>query len=443
MAESYKLDEVYGVTRDLPLNYVERERVDGVFVSSLASDRHIVVFGSSKQGKTSLRKHCLKDEDYVVVTCSNRWTSVAAIHAAILKAAGYTVEQSTTKTADGTYKITAKAGGKAGIPLVAQGKVEGEGSVERARGETVVTAPLELDPGDVNDIIAALEQIEFRKFIVLEDFHYLPDETQRDFAVVLKAFHESSPLTFVVVGVWLDENRLIQHNGDLTERVLAVNADAWSSGQLRDVVGEGERLLNIEFEENFKQGLIDGCFESVSVVQVACHDVCEAAEVYATRDEHVQVGAGVDPRAVIRDVVDKQSGRYRAFLQNFAEGFQETQLEMYRWLLLPVLIATPEELETGLSLGHIRRIIDENHPTGEVNAGNITQALKSTASLQVKVGIKPIILDYDQSTRRLKVVDRGFLIWLGHQDGAELLAEAQLPNPRDVRPTLTESKPNQ
>jgi hypothetical protein len=33
-------------------------------------------------------------------------------------------------------------------------------------------------------------------------------------------------------------------------------------------------------------------------------------------------GEGVDADEVIRQVVDNQSGRYNAFLQNFAGGFQ-------------------------------------------------------------------------------------------------------------------------
>jgi hypothetical protein len=398
------------------------------------------VFGSSKQGKTSLRKHSLNDEDYVVVTCSNKWTSLGLVHTAILKKAGYVVEQSTSRTAEGTFKVVAKAEGSAGLPLVAKGKVGAEGGYDRTRSETVTTATLELDPGDVNDIIAALEQIGFKKFIVLEDFHYLPDETQQDFAVALKAFHEHSSLSFIVVGVWLDENRLIQFNGDLTERVIAVNADAWSTGQLTSVIEEGERLLNIEFDVDFKSALVDGCFESVSVVQVACHQVVEEAGITSTRDDHRVVGQGVDASQIIREVVDKQSARYNTFLQNFAGGFQETLYEMHRWNLLPVLLATPAELEEGITYGHIRRTINASHPEGEVNPGNIIQALKSTASLQVKLGIKPIILDYDQSTRRLNVVDRGFLIWLGHQNRAHILADAELPDPRIERPSLLQSE---
>jgi len=426
----HRLNDVYGIARDLPLNYEPRELVDEVFVNNLTRDKHIVVFGSSKQGKTSLRKYNLEDDDYVVVTCSNRWTTLGPLHTAILKAAGYTVEQGTTKTADGSFKITVKAEGKAGLPLIAQAKAGGEAAGEVGIGKQTTTAPLELDPVDVNDIIAALKQLAFTKFIVLEDFHYLPDDTQRDFAVALKAFHEGSDLCFIVVGVWLDKNRLIQHNGDLTGRVIGVNADAWTRAELLAVIDKGEALLNITFDHAFKEGLTADCFESVSVVQEACHRVCEEAGIAATQDEPRVVGDGVDPATVIRDVVDTQSARYSSFIQNFADGFQDTELEMYRWLLLPVLVASPQDLEAGLTYTQIRKLISAHHPKGEINPGNVTQALQSTASLQVsKMKIKPIILDFDQSKRRLTVVDRGFLPWLGHQDRLELLELAGLPKP--------------
>ena len=299
VAKKHRLDEVYGVSRDLPINYVTRDGVDGVFVSSLARDKHIVVFGSSKQGKTSLRKSNLNDDDVIVVTCSNKWT-LATLHSAILKAAGYTIEQSTTRTTEGTFKINAKVEGSAGIPLVAKGKAGVDGGYERKTKDEVTWVTLELDPEDVNDIISALEEISFDRFIVLEDFHYLSDEVQLDFAVALKAFHESSKFTFIIVGVWLDENRLIQFNGDLTERVLSVNADAWDPDQLSEVVRLGEDLLNIEFDPTFRAGLIKGCFESVSVVQTACHQVVEAQGISATVPERVVVGADVDPHALIR-----------------------------------------------------------------------------------------------------------------------------------------------
>lgn len=218
-----RLDDVFGVARELPQNYVVRDSVDQRLVDALARDQHIVIYGSSKQGKTCLRKYNLQPEEYVVVTCSNKW-SLAQLHSAILKAAGYVVEGATTRTVGGEAKVTAKLGG--GFSLFGN-KATAEAAAEASgtRSKNVQSEPLELDPADVNDIIDALQAANCPQFVVLEDFHYLPEDTQRDFAVALKAFHEDSKYSFIVVGVWRDQNRLVQQNGDLTGRLVAIDAD--------------------------------------------------------------------------------------------------------------------------------------------------------------------------------------------------------------------------
>jgi len=124
------------------------------------------------------------------------------------------------------------------------------GEIERSSSEAITTSKLELDPEDVNDIITALADL--KQFIVLEDFHYLPVETQKDFSVALKAFHEQSRLCFIIVGVWLEENRLTVYNGDLTGRIVSVNADTWTHEELRTVINTGEALLNVQFADSFK-----------------------------------------------------------------------------------------------------------------------------------------------------------------------------------------------
>ena len=70
--KNYRTDEVFGIRRELPLNYTSRESADTLLVENLSRDKHIVIYGSSKQGKTSLRKHCLQEDDYIVVQCSNK-----------------------------------------------------------------------------------------------------------------------------------------------------------------------------------------------------------------------------------------------------------------------------------------------------------------------------------------------------------------------------------
>lgn len=402
--KSYRLDEVFGVARELPRNYVVRSSVDARLVDALTRDQHIVIYGSSKQGKTCLRKYNLQDNDYIAVTCSNKW-NLAQLHSAILKAAGYTLEGTTTRAVSGETKISARLGG--GFSFFGQGvKADAGGETGKGTNTEVTSTPMELDPADVNDIIDALGVADCRQFIVLEDFHYLSDETQKDFAVALKAFHEDSKYCFIVVGVWKDENRLVQQNGDLVGRVVAIDADRWMLDELLEVVESGAELLNVTFSSEFKDGLLAGCFDSIFIVQESCRKACEGAGIRQTQVRPTVVSG--DASVLIRDAVDAHSGRYRSFILNFSHGFQTTELEMYRWLLWPVLKAPVSELERGLKYGDLRVAIDEQHPGAPINPGNITQALSSTAPLQVRLDVKPIILDYNQTNRLLNVVDRSF-----------------------------------
>lgn len=420
MAE-YTVDDVFGVVREVPLNYVPRESVDQNLIESLSRTKHIVIHGGSKQGKTCLRKHCLNDDDYIFVQCSNRW-SIADVNTNVLKRAGFEITQSSERASSGRQKILAKFSAKlAGLGL------GGDAEKEESQSQKTVMAPLTLDPDDVNDLINALDSIEFNKFIVLEDFHYLSPETQRDFAIELKALHEGSGFCAIIVGVWLEENRLIVYNGDLTGRVIPIDADEWKRDELRKVITNGAKLLNIQFEDAFIEELLDNCFDSVAIVQECCRRACRNAEVYRTRETMLEIRYSGAVQDLIREVVNEQRGRYQAFITNFADGFQDTRLEMYRWLLCPVLASDSKKLEDGLTYADIRKALQNKHPDGKsLNPGNITQALQSAASLQVEKSVKPIILDYDATTRRLSVVDRGFLIWLANQDTDELLEMAGL-----------------
>ncbi len=261
-------------------------------------------------------------------------------------------------------------------------------------------------------------------FIILEDFHYLPAEVQKSFSFLLKAFHESSKLCFIIVGVWREKNRLIYYNGDLTNRVSSIDVDIWSEDQLLQVIHAGEALLNIEFDKQTADSLVKNSSDAVALVQESCYRICESENIVETQKHSKIVGKGVDTRDIIKSIVDDQAGRYMAFITNFSEGFQQTDLEMYKWLTYAVLSCNNDVLEAGVRRSQISSLIKDKHPEGsKLNEGNITQALQNAASLQVQKGIRPIIFDYDQTTRVLAVVDRSFLIWLNYQDKRSLIEE--------------------
>jgi len=418
----YETNEIFGLSRDLPLNYIERPEVDDKLKQELQAKKHIVIYGSSKQGKTCVRKHCINSDNYILVQCSNR-SDVSELNASILKRAGFEITQSTKKGMTGKNKILASLKTSVfGIGASAGGEIEDTKSHEHT------TAPLEIDVDDVNDVIAALKSINFNKIIVLEDFHYMPFETQRDFSIALKAFHESSSIVFVIVGVWLEDNRLIVYNGDLTGRIISVNADRWKNDELERAIEKGGELLNIDFDAQFKADVVTHCLNSIYLVQEACRRACIECGITGTQVQKMTIGSNLDGKDIIAKIVNDQSARYNSFLINFSDGFQDTELQMHKWILYPVLSSTIEELELGLKFKDIRATLQAVHPRGEkLNLGNVTQSLQSTASLQIKKNIMPIILDYDQTNRKLNVVDKGFLIWLQHQDIADLKSDLDLP----------------
>jgi hypothetical protein len=121
--ETHLTADVFGVSRDLPTTYVVRDAVDDKLLDNLTRDKHVIVYGSSKQGKTCLRKHCLQDDDYILVQCQNHW-DLGKLSEAILKGAGYEVEISTQRTVDGKSKLQAKAKAGLGLPFVGKTELE-------------------------------------------------------------------------------------------------------------------------------------------------------------------------------------------------------------------------------------------------------------------------------------------------------------------------------
>lgn len=107
--------------------------------------------------------------------------------------------------------------------------------------------------------------------------------------------------------------------------------------------------MNVQFPAAFKADLILGALNSVYIVQECCYRACKNNEIHATQETMFSFPADLDAKKLVELGIQEQGARYSSFLTNFAAGFQDTQLEMYKWLLYPVVTATVDELEKGLS----------------------------------------------------------------------------------------------
>jgi hypothetical protein len=444
----YSVEDVFGIQRDIPLNYIAREDVDDIFIESLSRKRHIVIYGSSKQGKTCLRKKCLSEDQYIIIQCSNKFT-IALLNEQILKQAGFQITTSEKKSLGNTFRVKATAGLKFFV------KTEASGEYDRETTTEIEKKSFDIDLSDTNDIIKALKEINFSKFIILEDFHYLNKETQIDFAVALKMYFDNSTFVFIIVGVWLEENRLTVYNGDLAGRIVSLNADDWKEEDLTKVIEIGTSLLNVRFAEEWIDSIVDESFNNVCFVQEACYRLCKAVGIKGTviidpikktkrgyfdeNDDYIDTSDEHDYRfylhkdsanlkSIVTKITAEHSGRYKAFLIHFSDEICGTDHEICKWILYPLLNAEGDELGIGLPLDKIMQLITNKHPRGqELSIKDLIRVLKSCSDIQAKKNIKPNIIDYDETEEKLNVVDKGFIIWLEHQQKKNLLLSIGLP----------------
>jgi hypothetical protein len=423
-----KTSEVYGVSNEEVLSYIEREDVDDLFMNGISENKHIIVFGSSKQGKSALVNKHLSEDKLVRINCVPK-SQPSDIYKSILRQLDVEFDlETTTQTSIGF-------GGKGGlkakvkIPLVVD--VEGElgGQADRKKETTVKTQTIEYNLELPQDISEILKKIGFEYRIVLENFHYLDEETQRELAFHLRNFEDYNVL-FVILGIWREKNRLAQYNGDLQDRLIEIPVEPWLRNDFKRVVKEGEPLLNVNFDEVLER--ISGeSFDSIGVFQELCKECCFSAGVRETKEETVTIKDSHLDEAIQKKLGD-YSGRHirsiESFIQQKTKSSEKTPLFLAYYFVTVLLSQEFEDVVTGMKRKEIQESIQKvHHRPEDVRASDISNFLHNIKDSQLKKNITPPIFDYDLSIRTLKIIDSTFYFFLRNYDCAELLEELDQP----------------
>lgn len=411
------IDNVFGLHRGDTLHYIEREGVDLNFVESIFREKHVSIFGCSKQGKTTLRKKHLGENQYILVTCDPGWT-VEDLHASILKEAGCVI--STGKETQATSDVGAKAevGARIKVPFFEyDGKLGTNGRQATTTTETFDELPIDL--ADPRQIVDVLKQASPKTIIVIEEFHYLPERTQRQFAFKMKTFHEISDYIFIVVGVWLEENRLVVLNSDLGGRIDSINADMWSREDLRRVIVDGGKLLNVSFPEIFVDQLLNEAANSVYVVRETCYRTLKQYNIYNRQDQLIDYQGDASVKAIVKGIADGLSD-YHSFVHKLSRRSQDSGF-FWKIVIFMLASATPQDLQNGLSTRKLRASLARFKPElSSIKDSQIRPLLSQLGSLQKKSGL-PVIFDYDRSDDRTKITDKGFILWRKTQKKDDLM----------------------
>lgn len=437
-----KLEQVFGVSRDPVATYIERGAVDSALATALKETRQIIIYGSSKQGKTSLLQRHVPDGKRVTVHCGPT-TTAEDIYRSFLRQRGVEIvtEKSAGTSRDMGMSISAKF--TAMIPFFGDGSAETKGEVKTGAKQDEKRKAIEFNLANAQDVGELLHAVEGSGvFYVLENFHYLIDEVQRQLAFDLRTFEEMG-LRFVILGVWRERNRLVQYNGDLQDRIAEVPVEPWEDVDFQRIVDKGAEILRVTFSAEVTNRIFAEAHGSVAVVQELLKKLCERAKILesiGTGKAAIHLADTEMLQEAIADKVAEYAARHIRSLESIAAGSrarrttEESAALFLPYHLVRVMVHRAyNELKDGIERKTLQTLIQEEHGTPDnVRTSDVTGMLLRLAALQASQNIVPPLFDFDPGTRRVKVVDSTLYFFIDNCDPKEVMAEIPHPDPEQA-----------
>ena len=185
----------------------------------------ISISGPSKSGKTVLVNKVIEKDNLIplsgasIRTADELWSKVLGWMESPIA-----VSEKDASAVKG--EITLKAGGKTGIPFVAEGKAEGAGTVgsttTHESTKTYVT-------GGLPQVIKEIAGSNFVVFV--DDFHYIPNSAQLEIGRQIKEAAESG-VRICTASVPHRADDVVRSNTELRGRVTGIDMDYWKDHEL-------------------------------------------------------------------------------------------------------------------------------------------------------------------------------------------------------------------
>ena len=398
MIQNYKLQEVF-VSVGLPEpTFARRPNLErAIRAWRLLKTKHLLIYGPSKSGKTSLwKKHVSVFEgDLIKIPCnSNKF--LGEVYATILsELSGFYLSEKTKES--GTSANSSLA---AEFQVILTNFGISFGKEDR---QSISTTQARISPPaiDTNLVIKFLR--ESGKFIVLEDFHYANDEFKRELSQDLKAFSDEK-CPWILVGVTRKTSDLITYNLDLQQRISLVSVGWFSDEKLEEIIDLGEIALNIKFSDEVKSRIISASLGSASILQTICLRICILKNVYTT--EHVTVT--IDELALVKnacqEIAEEDKAYYEALIGSIYSKANSNSAvaETFKWLFK--LIRERDIPEKGLPLSEVVGSLKElgwSTVQSRVLANSLGEALNLLQKERC-----PVFFEFDE-TQTFFLLDKG------------------------------------
>jgi hypothetical protein len=240
----------------------------------------ISLSGPSKSGKTVLIKKVIPEENLIPISGGSIRSAEMLWDRVLnwMQAPSETTAKTGTTVGAG---VSAKAGGKAGIPLVAHGSVEasGSGSLSRASETSAKTAR-----GGIDQVVREIAGSSFTVFI--DDYHYMQRDVQEDVARQIKEAAEKG-VQICTASVPHRADDVVRSNPELRGRVQAIDFEYWSPQEVVKIAEAGFPALGVRLPRHIHEVMAGEAFGSPQLMQAICLQTCFHLDVESPRDPEI------------------------------------------------------------------------------------------------------------------------------------------------------------
>lgn len=389
--------DVFGISPDIsPHSYVDRGDLDDEISRHLRRKKcHIALRGESKCGKSWLRKKTIPDG--LVVQCRLKTTTID-IYTDILSQLG--IKLIVEEGEKGSIKGKVESTGTFGFELLT--KLSVKFGFETSE-ETHVSG--KKAGHDVNDLRFIAELIrESGKTVVIEDFHYLSLDERRSLSFDLKALWDYQCF-FVIIGVWTKLNLLIYLNPDLSGRITEIPVH-WTYTELKKVIVNGSRALNIEISPAIVNKLVSDCYNNVGLLQEMTLLYTDEERLFEQQETKKYLDDTEAFTSAAMKYAEQLATRYRKFADDVSSGIRKRKdaTGIYAHAMAVIIDSSDGDLMEGLHLDSIFEIAHKRQ--SRIQKQNLRVILQKLEEIQVDSEGRGLVVSFNEATDEISVIDR-------------------------------------
>lgn len=288
-----KVSEVFTPSVRARVNYINRDKVENVLDKSFKiSGKQLFIYGYSRSGKSSLwENYCRKNSINVITSrCGQGVFFKDLVVDCFDQMNPFYTSQKSSKI---TYEL------KSGFGIEYKGikaSINSSSSTENGVVQNRLLEPT-VSPSKLAHYVCSADLVW-----VIEDFHNLDEQSKKDLAGCLKFFvDEASNNTVsrvICIGTSDSIEELYKNNPDLRMRVAHIQISPFGEKEIREIVENGFRLLNVSVSDYVKDCIVDYSANDASLAHQLCLEICNQAHIKESSFKEKKVEDSVLMKAV-------------------------------------------------------------------------------------------------------------------------------------------------